>query len=588
MVDLSASTRGASFRDRATLERRVRQLLGDVPFRVTYFAQQNTVAPPDGSPLGDLPGDATRFAPPAAPAVLLFSDGRFELPPTAPPTFVVADANLDQPGDAAVTRLEQRGRELATTVHNGGDRARTLALGSSATRPAIPVEPGAVTITRPFEASAATAIGARLNPADRWPENDGLSLPLPVPPRSQRWLVMTSRPAPGAGWLTLSPDALPDDPAAYLAPAAIVLDNLAASDLSDAQHRLLEQYVRDLGGALVIAGGDRTFAPGFYAGTPLEALSPLASVPPVPAVHWVLLADASGSMSQAATAAARGSGATRWQLAAAAVARLLPQLPPDDPVSAGSFAAELTWWSTGRTARETAGRPLPPADIVPNGPTNLAAALRRVAREVDGKLPTELLVVSDADVTIDQPDALARDLRDQRPACTCSRSATVAASRRCAGSRPPPGARCAASSTPPAGPPRSGNCSPPRRHLDGFARPRDSPSPATSPAFPPATSRRGIACGSSPAPPSLPAAPATANRCPSPPAGRSAPRARCSPWGSRPAPANSGPRPASSPARRVIHASPSRGTRRRDCESAWTSPTPPARRAGTSTDSPFA
>jgi hypothetical protein len=106
--------------------------------------------------------------------------------------------------------------------------------------------------------------------------------------------------------------------------------------------------------------------------------------------------------------------ATRWQRAAAAVTRLLPRLPPADPVSVGSFAANLTWWSTGKPARDTAARTFPPADVTPNGPTNLAAALERVVREVDGQLPTELLVVSDADVTIDQPDALAKSLQAKR------------------------------------------------------------------------------------------------------------------------------------------------------------------------------
>lgn len=408
MVDLSPSTRGAAYRDPRVLDGRIRQLLGASSFRLIYFAQQNTSTPPAGTPLPDLPAEFTRFEPPPAPAVVLFSDARFEPPSAAPPTFVVADPNLDRPGDAAVTHLHQRGRDLAATIANGGD-ARSLALsGSTATtRSTLTIDGGSVTITRPLASDATGTSTARLNAADRWPENDALTLPLLPPARTQRWLV-SARPAPSPAWQAMKADALPTDPAAYLAPSLIVLDNVAAADLSDAKLRLLEQYVRDLGGALVITGGDRAFAPGFYAGTPLESLSPLASVPPAPAVHWVLLADASGSMSQAA------GDATRWQRAASAITRLLPQLPPADPVSVGSFAGNLTWWSTGKPARETAARPLPPADVTPNGPTNLAAALERVAREVDGQLPTELLVVSDADVTIDQPDALAKALQAKR------------------------------------------------------------------------------------------------------------------------------------------------------------------------------
>jgi hypothetical protein len=409
MVDLSASTRGATYRHPRTLDQRIHQLLGDTPYRVTYFADQNTAAAPAGTPLPDLPGDVTRYAPPPAPAVLLFSDARFDLPPAAPPTFVVADPALDQPDDAAVTRLERRSDELAATVSNTG-RPRRLALGASsaATRPTeFPIDTGSVTVTHPLGATDAPVAVARLNPADRWPENDGLTLLLAPASRSEQWFV-SSHAAPGAPWREFKPDALPTDPAAYLAPSVIVLDNLAASDLAGDRLHLLEQYVRDLGGSLVITGGDRAFGAGLYTGTALESLSPLASVPPAPAVHWAILADASGSMSQSA------GEQTRWQRAASAVVRLLPLLPPEDPVSVGSFAAELTWWSTGKTARETAALPLPPARVVPTRPTNLVPAIRRVVREVDGALPTELLVVSDADVTIDDPDALAKECTAKR------------------------------------------------------------------------------------------------------------------------------------------------------------------------------
>src|SRR3954468_9098883 len=49
MVDLSPSTRGAAYRDRATLERRVRQLVGDVPHRIVAFSEGNHELPRDAS-----------------------------------------------------------------------------------------------------------------------------------------------------------------------------------------------------------------------------------------------------------------------------------------------------------------------------------------------------------------------------------------------------------------------------------------------------------------------------------------------------------------------------------------------------------
>jgi hypothetical protein len=225
--------------------------------------------------------------------------------------------------------------------------------------------------------------------------------------RSQKWLVARGGAAP-AGWKVYRPEDLPTTPTAYLSPSVIVLENVAAGDLSGAQQAALEQYVRDLGGALIIGGGDRAYSKGLYAGTALEALSPLASVPPTPSVHWMLLADSSGSMSQAV------GETTRWALAAGAIARLLPNLPPEDPVSVGSISKELTWWSEGRSARATAQMPLPPTGVSPNGPTNLAAALERIAREADGSLAGELLVVSDAETQIDRPAELAQRLKGKK------------------------------------------------------------------------------------------------------------------------------------------------------------------------------
>jgi hypothetical protein len=404
MVDLSPSTRGAAFRNPATLDQRIQQLLGDTPHHVLYFADRNVPTPPPGSTLPDLAADHTTFAPPAAVAVVLFTDARFPAPTTAPPTFIVADPNLDRDaGDAAVTRLESRGRQLAVSLRNAG-QPRRVSIEAATTQPAAEVEPGQFSLTRQVKPTADSATAA-LNKGDLWPENDALSLPLAPPMRTQRWFVSETRAAPPGDWLTLKPaDLARRDAAAYLAAGVIVLDNLPAADLPQPQ---LEQYVRDLGGALVVAGGDRAFAPGDYSGTALEALSPLASVPPTPTVHWMLLADSSGSMSESAGAS------TRWQLAARSITALLPNLPPEDPVSVGSFAADLRWWTTGKTARQAAAIALPPAGVGPGGPTNLQPALERIVTESAGGMAAELLVVSDADTVIDRPADLAARLKQK-------------------------------------------------------------------------------------------------------------------------------------------------------------------------------
>lgn len=400
LVDLSPSTRTAAYRDVATLRRRVGELLPrGTSYHVEYFADGIVPAPATAATLPDVPVERTRFPVPDADAVLLFSDARFALPDAAPPVYPVIDPSLESPGDAAVVRVDSAGDMVAAALENrGAPRAvqfRGAVDPSAATAPA-----GPTVLTRRRDPAAAE-ISVQLAPGDAWPENDALSAPRPPPERLERWWV-GSRDA-GDGWRAKAPRSLPDDPAAYFAAGVVLLDDVAAPDLSDAQQACLTRYVRELGGALVIGGGPDAFAAGGYAGAPLEALSPLASSPPEPATHWMLLVDGSGSM---AAGAGGGAGeATRWQVACDALVRLVPRLPPADAVSVGSFAESLTWWVSGARPADAARVALPPAGAAPRGPTNLDAALRAIAAAATG-LTRQVLLLTDADARVDDPAGL--------------------------------------------------------------------------------------------------------------------------------------------------------------------------------------
>ena len=396
MLDVSASTRTATYRDRSILQHRLDELLGNTPRRLMIFAEDNRPDRGEG-PLADLPADRTLFAPPLADAVLLFSDGRFEIPAAAPRTFVVIDPALEQPVDAAVRDLHIRGGDLLANVRLTGP-ARDLSLtGTAATRP-IHIDPGALTIARPLTSGTASA---QFTPGDAWPENDGLWITPPPAQTREKWWVGAS---PPVNWRAFAPGALPLSSAEYLAPAVIVLNNVPASAIAAAQ-RPLEQYIRDLGGALLILGGNRAFAAGDYGGSVLEAMSPLASFPPRPAAQWIILVDGSGSMGEAT---AEG---TRWQVATAAVRQLLPHLPPEDIATIGSFAESITWWTTGKSVRETIAIPLPPTALSPRGPTNLQRAIVDVGQSAASPMPRRLILVTDADARIEGAANIATDLK---------------------------------------------------------------------------------------------------------------------------------------------------------------------------------
>ena len=398
MLDVSPSTRTATYRDRRVLDRRLQQLLGDIPRRLLLFA--DNPRPDQGEPiLPDLTCDHTIFSPPPAAAILLFSDARFELPSVAPRTYVVIDPALEQPADASVESLQIRERELVAKV-NVAAKPRELSLQGTTTTQPMRIAPGSLTVARALNATSASA---QFSLGDPWPENDGLWINVPPPNQSEKWWWGDS---PPTGWRAFDSSEYPASSAAYLSPAVIVLNNLPAATLSAVQQPL-QQYVRDLGGSLVILGGDHAFAAGDYGGSVLEALSPLASYPPQPAMQWIILVDGSGSMGEAT------SEGSRWQMAAAAVKQLLPHLPPEDLATLGSFAERITWWSNGKSVRESLAISLPPNDLSPRGPTNLQQAMLDITRSVSGEMPKRLILVTDADAQIIGSASIASEMKSK-------------------------------------------------------------------------------------------------------------------------------------------------------------------------------
>ncbi len=403
MVDLSASTRGASYRDRATLNRRIAQLLGRTPHQIIFFSD-GTLSSIAGDTLADLPSDRTGFRPFPADAIILFSDGQFDLPAAAPPVFPIIDTQLEHPPDAAIVDIQSYpdAQVLITLANQGSARLVTLSGGTPTT---LPVAPGHTSVVAKTTTQSAS-ITARLPPSDLWPENDSLTFAPPPLPARERWWVSESRP-PSTAFRSFAPNDLPSDPAAYLLPSAIILDDVPADGFSTTQLQRLEQYVRDLGGGIAILGGRSAFAAGGYPGTSLDALSPLASHPPTPTTRWIILTDSSGSMNSPAS-----TNSTRLEVATSAVAALIPSLPPDDDVSLGSFARDLRWWIESRPARSLISTQIVPSEIHPTGPTNLSAVLEQIA--ASGKsspTPTELILITDAEAQIPNAIQLAEDLK---------------------------------------------------------------------------------------------------------------------------------------------------------------------------------
>ena len=121
----------------------------------------------------------------------------------------------------------------------------------------------------------------------------------------------------------------------------VVLSDIRASDLSPGQLDALASYVRDLGGGLVLMGGDRSMGPGGYARTPIEAVSPvsfdLKQERRRASLAEVIGIDISGSMG------AREAGFTKLELANEAAARSAALLGGGDLLGVEHVDTAVKW-----------------------------------------------------------------------------------------------------------------------------------------------------------------------------------------------------------------------------------------------------
>ena len=76
----------------------------------------------------------------------------------------------------------------------------------------------------------------------------------------------------------------------YLEYAALVFDNVPGFGISVSQMEVLERYVRDMGGGVLMLGGEKSFGAGGYYRTPLEKILPVDMDVPtkvsIPAWRW--------------------------------------------------------------------------------------------------------------------------------------------------------------------------------------------------------------------------------------------------------------------------------------------------------------
>lgn len=117
----------------------------------------------------------------------------------------------------------------------------------------------------------------------------------------------------------------------------IILDNVAAHELSQPQQELLARYVNDLGGGLIMVGGENSFGAGGWKGSPVADLLPVEVDPSrqlrLPTAALVLVLDKSGSMRHPVA----GARATQQQVANEGAALAIQSLNEENLIGVVTF-----------------------------------------------------------------------------------------------------------------------------------------------------------------------------------------------------------------------------------------------------------
>jgi uncharacterized membrane protein len=135
---------------------------------------------------------------------------------------------------------------------------------------------------------------------------------------------------------------IPDTLAGLLQYDALILDNVPGFDMSFAKMELIEQYVKNAGGGVLMIGGSNSFGVGGYYKTPIERALPVdmdvTSQADIPSLTLVMVADKSGSMGGVVD-----SGETKLDLVKEATLSAVGVLNPFYKVGLLAFDADFEW-----------------------------------------------------------------------------------------------------------------------------------------------------------------------------------------------------------------------------------------------------
>jgi len=189
---------------------------------------------------------------------------------------------------------------------------------------------------------------------------------------------------------------------------AIVVSDVARSDLTDGQMRAMVTYIRDLGGGFVLAGGENNYGEGGYSHTEIERVLPVTfdtKKERPKSVAMVVVLDRSGSMA-----------GDKIDLAKEATKAPLDLLTGDDFFGVVAFDYSFAWAAPLQSAvnkQEITGLI---SEIIAGGETNIYPALEAAYNELQ-QSPSEVkhvILLSDGRTVPAEYDTLVKSMADAK------------------------------------------------------------------------------------------------------------------------------------------------------------------------------
>lgn len=355
-----------------------------------------------------------------ASGVLVFTDGQFQdadWPQAAAaagrlglPVYIVP---LDSPlPDARVVQLLARRRpdgraELSAGIVSNAVQKRTVIITRRQGRKELlrkelillPDEPAEVHVLDDAPGAGATAYEVRLLGQDAFGQNDSAQALLS--PLWQHVALVGRDVAPLAAVLpellktpvtSLLPEQLPLDADGWMNYSAVLLVDADGSLLSSAGRAMLERYVRE-GGGLVLMGAGPYTSPADR-DDPLNRISALSANPyQRKPMRAVVVLDASGSMSEMA-GGAESRGQSKFELACQAVLSLQRHLTRADSLAVVIYSDSCRMVYDSKSGPPDFGALRDAlAGVIPSGPTHVMPALALAAQSPvpEGKAGVVLL-----------------------------------------------------------------------------------------------------------------------------------------------------------------------------------------------------